>query len=149
LTFQIVSAIVAAFALLVAWKNLGGLKRSQSLNAQMNLISLENEVRKNKFEFDNALQNIAKDNIAEDKREELLFIQKKMYELYISTADKLAYLIASDYLIKHFEKRDWKKEYSEIFKDAYKIYTTEEGRNDVNQITNIEKLLKQWEININ
>jgi hypothetical protein len=141
------SVIVAAMALGVAWKNLRGLKRSQTLQAQMNLISMENEIRKNHVrykvaneEYYNAtsIQNIS--NLVNKKT--------NAFEIYISSADKLAALINADYLHNQFPGRDWKKEYHDIFQKVKKYHQGEDsiipGKDYM--VRNIDVILKKWNV---
>ncbi|HRZ32507.1 MAG TPA: hypothetical protein P5335_09230 [Flavobacterium sp.] len=145
---QSITALVAIFALSVAWKNLRGLKRTQSLQAQMNLISLENEVRKNYLMLKIANQKYSEETqISNSKNILMLSIEKtNAFELYVSTADKLAALIASEFLTGQFEKRNWKDEYLAIFKKVKEYHQGEDsiipGKDQM--INNINKLLIEW-----
>jgi hypothetical protein len=122
------SVIVAAMALWVAWRNLRGLKRSQTLQAQMNLISMENTIRKNHIQYKMASEeytNVTNSGVT-NSQEIANFMSRKTnaFEVYITSADKLAALINADYLHDQFPGRDWEKEYSEIFQKV-KIYHKE------------------------
>jgi hypothetical protein len=141
---QITSAVVAAIALYVAWKNLGGVKKSQALQAQMNLISLENEIRKNQIQYKIVLDDYSKANL--QNIDNLITKKTNAFELYITSADKLAALINADYLNDQFPNRDWKEEYKEIFQKV-KIYHQGEdtiipGKDQM--IRNINKILTKW-----
>jgi len=145
---QIISAIAAILAFIIACRNLGGVKNAQSLQAQMNLISLENEVRKNHVLFKNAIQKYVDESNKSNMSDlPALDLEKRnAFELYISTADKLAALINSDFLTGQFKKRDWKSEYADFFKSVQKQFISDDiimpGKNQM--ISNIEKLLQKW-----
>ncbi|MDR1676514.1 MAG: hypothetical protein LBR86_08620 [Tannerella sp.] len=161
----VISAVVAAIALGVAWKNLRGLQRSQTLQAQMNLISLENEMRKNHIqykaaveEYDAAVKEYIDATSTQDKRSNsgnrnnISNLENKKtnaFELYITSADRLAALINADYLHSQFPGRDWKKEYSEIFQKVKAChrgdYAIIPGKKYM--VRNIDETLKKWTTN--
>jgi len=141
---QSVTALAAVWALRFAWKNLRGLNRAQSFQAQMNLISLENEVRKNLIHYKIVCEDYAK---ADLQHIDLLVIKKlNAFELYVSSADKLAALINAKFLSEQFPDRDWKLEYKDIFKS---VVTYHEGEKTIipgkaQMIRNINALLLYW-----
>jgi hypothetical protein len=108
---QIMSAVFAAIALYIAGKNLGGIRRGQALEAQMNLISLENELRRNHIQYETVLKKWLEGSPDTDGL-------MNAFELYMTSADKLAALINEDYLHKQFPNRNWEDEYKEIFLEA-------------------------------
>ncbi len=141
LILQIITIIIAIFALYVAWNNLGGVKRAQNIQAQMNLINLENEMRKNRINYKMLVDEYAKIKNT-DRTKEL-----NAFELYLSSADKLAALINSEYVQEQFPKRIWKDEYFELFKWVRIYY---EGEDTIIQgkdkmIQNVLQSLKSWE----
>jgi hypothetical protein len=147
------SVIVAAMALGVAWKNLRGLRRSQTLQAQMNLISMENEIRKNHIHYKVAIEEYYNaTNIQEISIQEISnLVSKKTnaFENYMTSADKLAALINAKYLHDQFPGRDWKKEYHDIFQKVKKYH---EGEDSIipgkeYMVRNIDETLKRWSIN--
>lgn len=148
LLLQFVSAAVAAFALYIAWKNLRGLKRTQSLQAQMNLIQLENDVRKNYLQLKVANQKYVDETLKPTPQNlPMLSLEKSnAFQLYVSTADKLAALIRAKFLFGQFEGRNWKEEYIAFFKQAQEIHQTDDtfiiGKAEM--IRNIDKLLTEW-----
>ncbi|KAA6347802.1 hypothetical protein EZS27_004755 [termite gut metagenome] len=126
---RIISVIIAGCALFVAWRNLKGLWRAQSLQAQMGLIQLENEVRKNHSQFKIAFRKY--DDEYQKKQDSTLLQMMNIertnaFELYISTADKLAALINSQFLKGQFHKRNWKDEYFAIFEEVKKCYQSDD-----------------------
>jgi hypothetical protein len=147
---QTISLIIAGFALLVAWHNLKGLWRTQTLQAQMGLIQLENEMRKNHSQFKIAFQRYVDEY---QKKQDFTHLQMihiertNAFELYISTADKLAALINSKFLTGQFHRRNWKNEYFSIFEEVKKCYQSDDtiisGKKHI--INNINKLLTSWE----
>lgn len=142
---QLTSTIVAGFALYIACKNLGGIKRSQALQGQMNLISLENEMRKNSIQYKISLDEYSK---AELKDAESFGLKRiNAFELYVTSADKLAALINADFLNEQFPNRDWETEYREIFHSVISFFEGEDifvpGKSEM--IRNIDKLLKKWD----
>jgi hypothetical protein len=142
---QLTNAIVAAIALFVAWKNLRGLKRSQTLQAQMNLISLENEVRKNHIQYKAAVKECSNVTNGQDISN-LVNRKTNAFEIYITSADRLAALINADYLHDQFPGRDWKKEYNDIFQKVKTYHQVDEeiipGKEYM--VRNIDKTLKKW-----
>ena len=149
-TAQTVSAIAASAAVYVAWKNLGGLKRTQSLQAQMSLISLENEVRKNYIQLKVSIQKYTDESTKNPSPPTLTMTSLEKinaFELYVATADKLAALLSSEFLKGQFIGRDWESEYSEIFKKVLEYHSGEDsiipGKSQM--INNITILLKEWE----
>jgi hypothetical protein len=157
----VMSAVAAMLALYVAWINLRRLQNGQTLQAQMNLISLENEIRKNHIQYKVAVEEYtaaadkvaAKATVNEEYYATVLrnFADKKTnaFELYITSADRLAASINADYLHTQFPGRDWKKEYSEIFKRAKEYhldYVTIIPRKEY-MMRNIDETLKKWGIN--
>ncbi|MDR2120108.1 MAG: hypothetical protein LBP64_04445 [Tannerella sp.] len=143
---QLTSVIVAAIALCVAWKNLRGLQRSQTLQAQMSLISLENEVRKNHIQYKAAVKEC--DNVNDKDISSLVNKATNAFEIYITSADKLAALINADYLRDQFPGRDWKKEYSEIFQKVKYYHQSDDkiipGKEYM--VRNIDETLKRWKL---
>ncbi len=145
---QSISAFAAIFVFFVAWKNLRGLKRAQSLQAQMNLINLENDIVINYTKWKLAYYNYTSETEkANPEKLQLVIIEKSSaFEVYVSSADKLAALIGSDFLIGQFENRDWQNEYSVIFKKVQQIHLTEDsiipGKDQM--IRNINQLLTMW-----
>ena len=137
-------------------KNLEGVSRTQAVQSHMNLITLENEVRKNGENFRMATK---KHKITTDKDTEksnllteleLMFIMDTMdnaFVLYMNSADKLASLVNTDYLKKQFQNRDWKTEYMDIFKDARSYFDDYDieisGKSQM--IRNITILLDIWD----
>jgi hypothetical protein len=149
MAFQIISMMIAGGALFVAWHNLRGLWRAQSLQAQMGLIQLENEVRKHHSQFKIAFQKY-NDEYQEEHdsvRLQMMSIEQiNAFELYVSTADKLAALIDSKFVTEQFHKRNWKDEYFAIFKEVQEYYQSDDtiffGKEHM--INNINKLLASW-----
>jgi hypothetical protein len=146
---QSLSAIAAIIAFVIAWRNLRGLKNTQSLQAQMSLINLENEVRKNYLTLKIADQKyIDETKIQNSDKLVITGIEKaNAFELYVSTADKLAALICSDFLTGQFNNRNWKNEYSDIFKKVKEYYEGDEtiipGKSQM--INNVKKILDEWQ----
>jgi len=141
---QIASIIIASFALGIAWKNLGGVKKSQALQAQMNIISLENEFIKNQMQYKMVVDQYSKSNPQDI--DDMNIKKVNAFELYITSADKLASLINANYLQYQFPKRDWKSEYIEIFQKV-KIY--HQGEDSIipgkdQMIRNINIILLKW-----
>jgi len=140
---QTISAIAASFAFIIAVKNLGGTKKTQSLQAQMNLITLENEVRKNCILYKDAASELS----IPQKDMRLIFEKKiNAFEIYLSSADKLAALINAEYLNSQFPERNWESEYREIFVKVVDYHKGEDtiipGKNEM--IRNIVLLLDKW-----
>lgn len=150
LLLQFFSAAVAAFALYVAWKNLRGLKRTQSLQAQMNLIQLENDVRKNYLQLKIANQKYVDETQKPNPQNlPMLSLEKSnAFQLYVTTADKLAALIRAKFLIGQFEGRNWKEEYDAFFKQVQEIHQTDDAFiiGKAEMIRNINNLLSEWNI---
>jgi len=155
LFLQFSSVSVAAIALYIAWIRLAGLTRSQALQAQMNLISLENEMRKNGIQYKYVLNEIRKitkvtqHDFSEANKNLMDQLNEKRintFELYITSADKIAALLNSKYLTEHFPERNWKDEYNEIFQSVMIQYEGEETfiPGKANMIKNTTIILKHW-----
>jgi hypothetical protein len=152
---QLASAGIAAWALYVAKVNLNGVRRSQILQAQINLINIENEVRKNGalykatlLQYSQVSAEFAKKNpnlaIADfTKISELDDKKISTFEAWVSSADKLAALINADFLRSQFPGREWKKEYGSFFSKIKRDHKNELGliEDKNNMVRNIEKLL--------
>jgi len=149
LAFQIWTAIIATAAFFVAKFNLDGVRRAQSLQAQMNLINLENDIRKNysnfmlttyKYEKEVLIQNST--NIEQFKVE-----KETATELYFSSADKLATLITSDFVTQQLKEKNWKVEYLTDFKKAERLYKVERLTNVgfTIKIEQLSGLIEKWE----
>ena len=144
-TAQWTSVIVASIALYIAYKNLGGVRRSQALQGQMNLITLENEMRKNLILYKQSLDDYAKAELGNVDE----FAKKRVntFELYLTSADKLAALINSDFIYEQFPDRNWEAEYKEIFKKVISFHESEDiiipGKSEM--IRNIKKVIAKWD----
>jgi hypothetical protein len=147
-TMQFISAIIAGFALYIAWVNLRGLKRTQLFQAQTNLINLENQVRTNLATLKLIDYKWKKSGDAKmiDDFNRLTVEKINAFELYISSADKLAALIDSEYLKEQFKNRNWKEEYFDIFSKVIDYHKNEDsiipGKDKM--VNNISNLLKTW-----
>jgi hypothetical protein len=144
------SVIVAAMALVVAWKNLRGLQRSQTLQAQMNLIAMENEVIKNHIQYKTAIEEFYNAASINMQCISNFGINKtNVFEIYVTSADKLAALINADYLHNQFPGRDWKKEYHDIFQKVKKYHQGEDAiiPGKEYMVRNIDETLKKWAVN--
>ncbi len=107
---QLITLGIAFFALRTALKslntsnqnlntantNLKGVSRTQSLQAHMNLITLENEVRKNIT--NRAIATYENSKASDDSRELLGIKENNAFMLYFASVDKLASLVKTDYL---------------------------------------------------
>ena len=147
---QSVTAGVALIALIVALRNLRRVKINQALQAQMTLFSLENEVRKNQSNFKVAsLKHELAAAIQGPIPPSVLLMEKtNAFELYLSSADKLAALLKKDYLNKHFKPiRNWNEEYKEFFQKVRTFYDSEHPfiAGTTNMISNVNELLVEWE----
>jgi hypothetical protein len=142
---QSISAIAALLAFYIAVRNLGGTKNTQKLQAQMNLISLENEVIKNLIIYKKALSDYSTP-IKGVNMSEIYERKINAFELYISSADKLAALINAEYLKKQFPKRNWENEYKKTFVKVVEYHKDEDSTNpnEDDMIQNINSLLESW-----
>ncbi len=149
---QIISAITSISILYIAYTNLLGLRRTQSVQIHMNLITLENEVRKNSEVLRMAINKHRitteiEENIKPLDLALLIETRDNAFVLYISSVDKLASLVNTDYLKKQFQNRDWKTEYRDIFDDARYYFADYDmvisGKSQM--IRNITILLDIWD----
>ena len=150
---QLSTLIVAALALIVAIRNLAGLRRTQSIQSHMNL---ENDIRKNRIalrltilQYTSATSIGGAKSVDHQKMEKLQLDKTSAFELYISSVDKLASLINTRYLKKQFPNRNWKEEYLEIFQDAkrYMDTSTEVIPGKTGMIKNLVSVLDEWDLN--
>ncbi len=143
----ILTAIIALFALIVNFINLNALKRAQCVQSHMHLINLENEIRKNSTSFFLLVKKCSFIVNSEYPSNEIITLEYEKdiaFELYICSVDKIASLINTEYLKNQF-KRDWKKEYFDIFKDAkstFEEYPIIKGKNGM--IRNLKSTLEDW-----
>lgn len=149
---QIISAITSISILYIAYTNLLGLRRTQSVQIHMNLITLENEVRKNSEVLRMAINKHRITTATDENIKPLdlaLLIENRdnAFVLYISSVDKLASLVNTDYLKKQLQNRDWKAEYRDIFDDARYYFADYDmdisGKSQM--IRNITILLEIWD----
>lgn len=148
-TFQFWTAFIATLAFFVAKFNLDGVRRAQSLQAQMNLINVENEVRKNYSNFMVSTKTFEKESLNQqgDKIEQYKTEKETATELYFSSVDKLATLINSDFVIKQLKNKEWKREYFNDFKKAKRLYDVEKQTNVglATRIDELTKIIEKWE----
>ena len=157
---QLITLCIAIFALRTALKslntsnqnlniantNLAGVSRTQSVQSHMNLITLENEVRKNIA--NRTIANYENSKATDVDRELLGIKENNAFMLYFASVDKLASLVKTDYLKEQFKNRDWKNEYYDIFDDArtyandYRAISLEKSQK---MIQNIIALLDIWD----
>jgi hypothetical protein len=153
LVLQAATPLIAFFAFKIAKKNLSGLTRTQSVQTHMNLITLENEIRKNHAAFKIAMLNYTNattgnnaNTITQLQLDTLKMEQDNAFIAYVNSTDKLASLINAKYVQEQFDKRDWKNEYNEMFidvksiSDNYLIALT----NKSSLITNLNKSITNW-----
>ena len=148
---QLCTFAVAAYAVYTARESLNGVSRTQSVQSHMNLIALENEVRKNIA--NRAIATYENSKAKEDDIELLGIKENNAFILYFISVDKLASLVKTDYLKEQFKNRDWKNEYYDIFDDARisaSNYIAISSGKSQKMIQNITILLDIWdEENIN
>ncbi len=150
LILQLATPLIALCAVIIALRNLAGLTRAQSIQTHMNLIALENEIRKNHATFKisalnhkNATKSTSEKILTSLQLDTLKLEEDNAFIAYVNSVDKLASLINAKYVQEQFNERDWKNEYEEIFKDVknlsdgYFIIIT----NKSSLITNIDKVL--------
>lgn len=153
LVLQAATPLIAFFAFKIAKKNLEGLARTQSIQTHMNLIALENEIRKNKatfkiitYNYKDATKSTNAGTLTQLQLDTLKLEEDNAFIAYVNSVDKLASLINAKYVQEQFDKRDWKNEYEEMFKkvkstsDDYLIRLT----NKSSLITNLDKTLINW-----
>jgi hypothetical protein len=141
---QSVTALAAVIALVVALKNLKGLKRNHTLQAQMNLISLENEIRKNLMKYKIILDEYSKADLT--RIDGIMTERLNAFELFVSSADKLAALIIADYVKIQFPERDWQNEYRDFFNRVKRYHTSEDTiiPEKDKMMLNVDLLLTKW-----
>jgi hypothetical protein len=146
------TGIVVFAAFLVARHNLIGVRRAQSLQALMNLINLENDVRKNYSNFMLSTHKYEQESIVQNSTliEQYKIERETTTELYFSSIEKLATLITSDFVTKQLNEKNWKEDYFDIFKRVKRLHNTEKQTNIgyTIKIENLEKLLLSWEAEI-
>lgn len=147
--FQFWTAIIATLAFIVAKYNLDGVRRAQSLQAQMNLINVENDVRKNYSSFMVSTNKFEKEalNPGSENIEQCKIEKETATEIYFSSVDKLATLINSDFVTKQLKTKEWKREYFDDFKKAKRLYDVEKQTNlgFATRIDELTKIIEKWE----
>lgn len=153
---QLAPIVIAFIALIIAYYNFKDFRQVNSVQTHLDLINLENDTRKKHSELKTNSKKLtdysansteATFNALELER---LSIEKiNSFELYISSVDKLASLINTDYLKGQFNKRDWKAEYLTVFQNAKDIFNNETniipGRNEM--VKNLNTTLNKWNEN--
>lgn len=142
------TAVIATFALYVAYRNLRSVRNSHALQAQMSLITLEKDVRKNRSQFredssafSKAMNKARKGGVPN----EIYLAYSKSFEYYVSSADKLAAIILTGNLKIHFPTRNFRNEYEDIFMEVQKIYETSQIFSSNEKINNLIELLSKDE----
>lgn len=128
---QSLTLIIASIALYTARKslnianeNLGGVSRTQSVQAHMNLITLETDITKNIINLAITTRKVDK-AITPDEIETATLEKNTAFTFYLSALDKLACIINTPYFPQQFrnnegkvDKEKWKTEYYDIFDKA-------------------------------
>ena len=140
-------------SLSTANENLEGVSRTQSVQAHMNLITLETDITKNIINLAIATRKLEKATKPKDI-ETATFEENTAFTFYLSALDKLAYIINTPYFPQQFrnnegkvDKEKWKTEYYHIFDKAKKSGNTNTvgffGKTQM--IRNITILLDIWD----
>ncbi len=160
LSIQMFTLGVAFIALYTARKslntaneNLNGASRTQSVQAHMNLITLQSEVSKNIVKRLIATRRLSEFKEGDDMNL-LIFEQNEAFIEYFSSVDKLASIINTPYFPRQFPNNKgeintekWKTEYYNIFDDA-RTYANDYNSDDLvksQMIQNIIALLDIWD----
>ncbi len=134
-------------------KNLQGVSRTQSVQAHMNLITLETDITKNIVNLAIATRKLEKATLP-DEIEALAFEENTAFTSYLSSLDKLASIINTPYFPQQFintkgeiDKEKWEIAYYDTFNKA----KTSGNTNTVGSvgkfqmIQNITALLDIWD----
>lgn len=150
---QLAPILIAFIALIVAYYNFKAFRQTNSVQTHLNLINIENDIRKNNTilrmitkEYNDSTSVSSQQQLNESEISRLSLEKVNSFELYISSVDKLASLISTDYLKSQFDKRDWKAEYHELFKEAKDIFDGESSLifGKKNMIQNLKQILDDW-----
>lgn len=105
------SVVIASGALLVAWRQLAGVRTELRMNSLMAVLELEAEMNSRKEKVDIVAFKVrtlaAEGKLTDDLKEILSDEQKCSLENWLNSVDRLAYCILKDYL----KDRDWRSEY--------------------------------------
>ena len=153
LILQALTPLIAFFAFRIAKENLEGITRTQAIQTHMNLIALENEIRKNHatlkivtLNYENATKNNNTTATTPLQLDTLSLEKDNAFIAYVNSVDKLASLINVKYVQDQFSERDWRNEYEEMFKGVKSIsnnyFITLTNKSSL--ITNLDKALINW-----
>lgn len=136
----IVSVIVAGGALLVAWRQLSGVRGELRMNSLMAVLELEAEMNSRKEKADSVAFKIrllaAENRLTDDMKDILTDEHKCALENWFNSVDRLAYCIIKEYL----DDRDWRSEYRDyiqnIVRDNEKFFGPGSRYNNIIDINN-------------
>lgn len=148
---RIAAVVIASLALFIARRNLKTVANSHSVQAQMNMINLEKDLRVNRKRFkaalaalSQAINNSSLVNAAGPNSIVYLEYQTS-FEDFMFSSDKLALLINEGLLDVHFKDRDWKSQYSGIFSEVQESYKWNQLKgNPFEKIENLQSLMLKW-----
>ncbi|WMJ74705.1 hypothetical protein RCC89_16245 [Cytophagaceae bacterium ABcell3] len=135
---SLMGAFVALGAVLVAYFQLKGLRRSINNESLMVIISLENEVSVRKVRMSKVLFELKKSHVMSKDRELLKAELNTTKEDYLNALDRLCYVILEGFL----SEKDWKKVYH-----TYLNHVTESLQDFFvsGAYPNIVELKKKWD----
>lgn len=113
----IISVVVAAGALIVAWWQLSGVRTELRMNSLMAVLEIESEMNSRKEKLDSVafkIRALAAENTLSNKLKEVLTDERSCaLENWLNSVDRLAYCILKNYL----KDRDWRSEYRDYIQN--------------------------------
>ena len=136
------SVIIAIGALLIAWRQLSGVRTELRMNSLMAVLEIEAEMNSRKEKVDSILFKIrtfdAEKKLTDDFKDIFNDEHNCVLENWLNSVDRLAYCILKDYL----KDRDWCVEYRDYIKDIVEQNESLFGASS--RYTNIIDINDKW-----
>lgn len=139
---SLISVLVAAGALIVAWKQLSKLSNDLRMNSLMAVLEIESEMNSRKEKVDNLISKIKtlelEGKLTNDLKDILKDDLNCALENWFNSVDRLAYCILKEYL----EDRNWRSEYRPYIAEI--VENNESFFGPGSKYTNIIDINERW-----
>lgn len=138
----ITSVLIASGALLVAWRQLKGVRTELRMNSLMAVLEIEAEMNSRKEKVDSVafkIRTIDAEKKLTDSLKDIFFDERNCaLENWLNSVDRLAYCILRDYL----KDRDWRSEYRDYIQNI--VRENESLFGPGTRYTNIVDIHNKW-----
>lgn len=138
----IITVIVSATAVIVAWRQLSGVRKELKMSSLMAILEIESGMNSRKEKLDTVNFKIrtlkANNRLTKDIAEILNDENSCALENYLNSVDRLAYCILKDYL----KDRDWRTEYRDYIQNIVRDHEEKFGAGS--RYTNIIDINDKW-----